>query len=350
MKKKNIIIILIIYMFFSFVNLKNTDVLTKQLFFYMLAFSFIILANKEFMRKYIRLFYIVGNLVLLYVLLFGNSINGSRAWLNIGFFSFQPSEFMKIILLIYLGYITTKYDKYKLKAFIITLIPSILTFLEPDTGNVIFYFVIYLSLIIYKEKNNKKILRFGLTTFVLLFLLLALYFFHSEYFLNIFGYQVYYRMERIVSLFDNSSYQLNRALMGIGSSGLFGNKNILSIPYQTTDFAFSYLASNLGLIGISLYLIFNLYVNLFLIREIHYQIGIDKNILFGFVSLKITQESIHMLMNIGLFPITGITLPFISYGGSSLLTYALILSYFSKGSYSMGIVDRELDYSKPVLV
>ncbi|MCH5167154.1 MAG: FtsW/RodA/SpoVE family cell cycle protein [Erysipelotrichales bacterium] len=351
MKKKNIILLLIIYMFFSLINLRGNSTLVKQLIFYCVALIFIYFYRKDFIKKYIRYLYIIFNSILLYLLLFGKSVNGSKAWISLGFFSFQPSEFMKIILLIYLSYIVTKYEKYKLKCFIITLIPSILTFLEPDTGNVVFYFVILFSIILYNEKTNKKVLLYCGVLVVLLGSLSLAYILFSDFFINIFGYSVYYRVERILTLFDNSSFQLNRALIGIGNGHLFGSSEIASIPYETTDFAFSYLVSSIGFIGALAFLGFNLYVDLYFIKHIRSSIGIDKNIMFGFVVMKIVQESIHILMNIGLFPITGITLPFISYGGSSLLSYALILGYLSKDNYSMGIGNnfgkgKALGYSK----
>ena len=348
MKKKNIILLLIIYMFFSFINLKNSDLLVKQLIFYGISFIFISFYKKDILKKYIRYLYVIFNIILLYLLLFGKSINGSKAWLSLGFFSFQPSEFMKIILLIYLSYIVTKYEKYKIKCLIATLIPSILTFLEPDTGNVVFYFVIFFSVILYNEKNNKKLFLYCGILILLLASASIFYILYSDYFISIFGYSAYYRLERILTLFDNSSFQLNRALIGIGNAHFFGSDNIASIPYQTTDFAFSYLVSNIGFVGSFIFLVFNLYVDLYLLKQIRFEVGIDKNIFFGFVVMKIVQESIHILMNIGLFPITGITLPFISYGGSSLLSYALILGFLSKDNYYSKDIgkDKEMDYSK----
>lgn len=351
MKKKNIIIILIIYMFFSFINLKTTTVLPKQILFYVISIILICIYKKDIVSKNIRILYIIFNAILLYLLLFGKDINGSKAWLNLGTFSFQPSEFMKVVLILYLSYVATKYEKYKLKCLIITLIPAILTFLEPDTGNVVFYFVTYIGIIFYKEGNIKSIIKYGLVVIGAVLLLVLAYLNFSDYFIHIFGYSAYYRIERIFSLFNNDSYQLNRALIGIGSSHLFGSDKIVSIPYQTTDFAFSYLASNIGFIGTLIYLLFNLYVDLYLIKQVKYSIGQKRLVMFSFVTMKIVQESIHIFMNIGLFPITGITLPFISYGGSSLLSYAFLLGYISMDNYSMmDSKDKGQDYNKLVLV
>lgn len=328
MEKKNIIRFLIIYMFFSFVNLRNTDLLIKQFFFYVIGFVLLMIVNKN-LKKYIAYVYVIFNGLLLYLLLFGKAINGSKAWINLSFISFQPSEFMKIILIIYLAVIANKYPKYRLKCFIITLIPSILTFLEPDTGNVLFYLVIYATTILYKEDNIKKYIKPIICLIIVGVMGISLCFIFKDYFINIFGYSMFYRLERIFSLFDNSSFQLNRALIGMGNGYLFGSEYIVSIPYETTDFAFSYLVSNVGYFVSLGFLIFNLSFDYYLINGLKYKIGVDRLILFSFIVMKLVQESIHILMNIGLFPITGITLPFISYGGSSLITYFIILAYLS---------------------
>lgn len=331
MEKKNIIRFLIVYMFFSFVNLKNTDLLVKQFFFYVVGFIILMIIKKN-IKKYISYIYIIFNGLLLYLLLFGKAINGSKAWINLSFISFQPSEFMKIILIVYLSIIANKYPKYRLKCFIITLIPSILTFLEPDTGNVLFYLVILCSVLIYKENNIKRFIKPLVGFSILCVLLIVLCFSFKDYFINIFGYSMFYRLERILSLFDNTSYQLNRALIGMGSGYLFGSSQIVSIPYETTDFAFSYLVANVGYFIALGFLIFNMSFDYYCINGLKYNVGVDRLILFTFIVMKLVQESIHILMNIGLFPITGITLPFVSYGGSSLITYFIILAYLSSHS------------------
>lgn len=351
MKKKNIIIILIIFMFFSFINLRSTNLLTKQFLFYVIAITIIYFYKNDIVSKNIRLLYIIFNALLLYLLLFGKEVNGSKAWITLGLFSFQPSEFMKIILIIYLSFIATKYEKYKLKCFFITLIPAILTFLEPDTGNVVFYFVTYFSILYFKEGNVKSLVKYAVVLSCIFLFVFIAYLKFSNYFIELFGYSVYYRVERIFSLLNNDSYQLNRALIGIGSSHLFGSKSIVSIPYETTDFAFSYLVSNIGFIGSCVFLLFNTYTIYYFINCIRHNVGVKRLAMFSFVSMYIVQSSIHILMNIGLFPITGITLPFISYGGSSILSYALMLAILSKDSYSMvDSMGMERDYNRLVSV
>lgn len=168
MKNKLILLLLIIFFIISILTIySTTNILPsyykfihyKQLIWYVLGFFiiFILYKNKNgFFYKYDKLLYIIFNIFLLLVLIFGEITNGSKAWFNIpGIGSFQPSEFMKIILIIFLSNILNKANKHDLKSefitiikcLIITLIPAILTFLEPDTGNVIIYFIILFTMI-----------------------------------------------------------------------------------------------------------------------------------------------------------------------------------------------------------
>ena len=229
---------------------------------------------------------------------------------------------MKVVLIIILSYISYK-KYYVIKSFILTLIPAILTFLEPETGNVIFYFLILLSILFFRSKSNnflKIAISFSIFITSVLF---SLYYFYNNFFISIFGSNIFYRIDRVVG-FLNSNYQLDQSLIAIGTSHLFGGKTGAFIPEAKTDFAFSLLISKIGFIGICGYLLINFIFNMLVLKKTSRQSGVMKLITLSFISLKIFQESIAYLMNIGLFPITGITLPFISYGGCK---YHILLFY-----------------------
>lgn len=345
--------ILICFYMFSLNNIAsvNTDFLTKQIIWFFLSFIIIYVIYKISFKNLIKYFffmYIFLNICLLYLLIFGNSINGSRAWIKFSFLSFQPSEFMKPVLIVILSVISNK-DKYILKSIILTFIPSVLTFLEPDTGNVIFYIVILISVLFYKTKNIKRIVKYLLLGLIFVISFILLYFLKNELFISIFGTSFFYRMDRLVYFFINSSYQLNNALISIGSSGLFGHtSDLIYIPEAITDFAFSLLISNTGLIGMFIYIILNMLFNIILIHKIKMSNEVISLIIFSYLVVKVVQESIHMLMNIGLFPIIGITLPFISYGGSSLLSSSMLIGLFIKMDEDNTLDYNILDYSNQV--
>ena len=313
---KRIVIFLILFCIISLANLYqySIDIFSKQLIWYFLGFISLFILNKFNIKSYrfVFILYLILNVLLLYLLLFGDSINGSKAWIKIFNFSFQPSEFMKVVLIILLSY--TSLISKKL-TFLYFLIPSVLTFLEPDTGNVIFYILIYLSVV--GIKFNKYILLvFLIGVFVLL---------NSSLLVDIIGVDIFYRLDRFIYFKDN--YQLNMALLGISNSGIYGIQEMVSVPEAITDFMFTFNIMNYGLIGLVVYLVINLSFNIFLIEKLDDLIGIDKLILRTFIVMKLFQEGIHIGMNVGFLPITGITLPFISYGGSSLISYVFILSF-----------------------
>ena len=280
--------------------------------------------NFNYIKKYSLLIYIVSIFLLIYVLFFGKVINGSRSWINLFGISIQPSEFAKIGLLLCLDkYIETKYDF--IKSIILLIIPSVLTFLQPDTGTVLFYLVIYFSIFI--SMGLKKRYYIGIFSLVgiVLFSFFYLYFFKSDLFINIFGTSFFYRIDRIVNFTRNEGYQINNALIGIGNGGLFGNgmKYVIYIPEVITDFMFANILTIFGFVGGVFVLILFLYLDILLVKDI-FIIKKHKFYVIGLFGLFLYQQAQHILMDIGLLPITGITLPFVSYGGSSLISYFIL--------------------------
>ena len=360
--KYQIIIPLIFFFVISYISIysasksfSSSDILTKQVIWYIIGFLVILITSKvkcKMIIDYSPFLYVIGNVMLLGLLIFGKEINGSKCWFiipKIG--SFQPSEFMKLILIItnvkVFRYFEQKYNnsftfKTDLKIFLsvmlITALPSILTFLEPDTGMVIIYFLI----------STVMLFAFGIrkSIFIILILLIGIfmaaflyfYFNYQDNFINIFGTSFFYRIDRLLNWSNKSGMQITHAIAAIKASGFFGfgiGNTPIYIPEPHTDFIFSVYASNTGLVGsvilIILIIIFD--EGLFSIASKSSDKSF-KYVVVGFSTMIIYQQVQNIGMNIGILPITGITLPFISYGGSSLLSYmlgiALILNYDSK--------------------
>ena len=301
--------------------------LNKQILFLVIGiilFFAVIKLNFNRIEKYSLIMYFFCVLMLIYVLLFGNVINGSKAWISIFGIGIQPSEFAKITLLLCFNkYIKTKYGL--LKGIILLIIPSILTFLEPDTGAVLFYLVMFFS--IFVSIGLKKIYYFSIFGFigVSIILFFYLYFFKSELFINVFGTNFFYRIDRIINFIDNEGYQINNALISIGNGYLFGNgsKYIIYIPEAITDFMFANILTIYGFFGgVVVFMIF-LFIDINLIRDINI-LKSHKFYVIGLFALFMYQQIQHIMMNIGLLPIMGITLPFVSYGGSSLISYFIL--------------------------
>ena len=319
-------------------NLGN--IFIKQLIYYGIGIIILLISfyKKNEIIKYHFIFYLTVNFLLLILLFLGISINGSKCWIIIGPISFQPSEFMKIFLIITIAKILSKNRNKKnikdeliilIEIFIIFLIPTILTFLEPDTGVVIIYFIISISMILYRGINKKWYIIFLIILFIITLSITILYFINKDLLMNILGDNIYYRLDRILNWSKGSGYQLENSLITIGSSGLlgFGFNNIpLYYPEASTDFIFTTFSSNFGFIGNIILIIIMIIFDNNIITIIKGKINLtDKYILVGIFSMILYQQFQNISMTIGLLPITGITLPFISYGGSSLLSYMFII-------------------------
>lgn len=315
----------------------------KQLIFYIIGFILIIFVNKiklSSLYKYSLYFYIF-NIILLICLFFTNEINGSHSWYNLKIISIQPSEFMKIALILLLSEVIYEFYKKEKKiktkreallifiCFIIVLIPSILCFMQPDTGSVFIYFTILFVMLFTSGISKKWFIIFFSFLVVILLLFFTLYFLKQDLFISIFGSNFFYRMDRIINFYNGSGMQLNNSLIAISSSGILGhgfNNTPIYFPEAGTDFIFTVFSSNLGLLGSTILIIFLLFFNIYFINLSKSVTSLkDKYTIVGIISVFIFQYVQNIGMVIGLFPITGITLPFISYGGSSLLSNMILV-------------------------
>lgn len=366
----NIIIPIILFCMISIITISSAstylspslgNLALKQGIWYIAGLLLVIIIFKitnEKLYKHAWFFYILGNILLLCLLLFAPAINNSKCWFVIpGIGSFQPSEFMKIGLMLVLSIMISNFrKKYKkptineefifiLKTMVIVLIPSILTFLEPDTGAVIIYFVIYFFMMFASGIRIRWFIILAIIILALLGFILGSYFFNETLFVKIFGNDLFYRLERIFSWKNGNGLQLENALAAIGSAGIFGhgyNQTPIYFPESGTDFIFAVFASNFGLFGsiilISLIVFFDGKLIQLAMKKIDLK---DRFVLAGIIGMLVFQQIQNIGMTIGLFPITGITLPFISYGGSSLLSYMIIvgiaLNINEKGEKSYSI-------------
>ena len=334
-----IINIKFIYIFSFYLTKDTYSLVIRQSLFYLILIIIIFVLLKikpEKLFKYSFYIYIANILLLVLVLMFGKEVNGTKAWFNIPIIgTFQPSEFMKIGLILYLAKII---DKQKLnnfkdeimlvtKVLIITIVPSVFTFLEPDTGAVLIYFIIALTMLF----TSKLRIRWFIILFVSLFLIIGvlfyLYIFETDLFIKLFGNSMFYRFDRIFDWGNSSGMQLENSIISIGSSGYLGHgiSNILLyFPEGHTDFIFSSFASIYGLVGMIILIVTIIWFDTSLIKTKTNKRKY-KYIIAGVVGALIYQQIQNISMTIGLMPITGITLPFISYGGSSLISYMFLL-------------------------
>ncbi len=254
----------------------------------------------------------------------GYSVNGATRWLRFGALSFQPSEFARFALVIYLAYSMSK-KKDDLKDFYIGFVPHL------------FILCIFTTLIFFQPDFGSVLILWGITWIMLyvggvriLYLLSPLIFLlPAAYFLIITSA---YRLKRMISFWDpwqysiDEGYQITHSLMTFGTGGIWGTgigkgyQKLFYLPEPHTDFIFSVIGEELGLCGVLI--IIGLY---FLILWKGIKIAKNAKDYFGsFMAVGITsaiaiQVCVNMGVVVGLLPTKGLTLPFLSYGGTSLL-------------------------------
>lgn len=349
---KRILLLLIIFSAISVVTIYLSESLLvevnnyyiKQIIWYVIGFIlifFILKIGNKNIYKYAWAFYIISNILLFLLLFLAAPINEAKCWFTIkGIGTIQPSEFAKIALIILLAKECDSFKekhpnpsindefKFLIKIVLILIPPSFLTFLEPDTGVVLIYFIITIVMLFILGIRYRWFVFLGLSCIIILSIILSIYFLNQELFISIFGNSFFLRINRLLDWSNKTGYQLEKSLTSIGSAGLFGHGfNIkLYIPEPQTDFIFAIYSSAFGLFGsfvlLSLICLFDLkLINL----GIKTKKNVDRYILSGIIGMLIYQQFQNIGMTYGLVPITGITLPFISYGGSSLLSYMIIM-------------------------
>ena len=221
--------------------------------------------GNKFLYNNAYIFYLVGVLLLVLVLFFGKEINNARCWFVIPYIgSFQPSEFMKIFLIITLSRMINDYNeeknsnnineefKFLLKVLVVVGIPSILTFIEPDTGAVIIYFIITIVMLFIGGIRARWFIFTLSILLVIGAIFLGIYFLNQDLFIEIFGTSFFYRMDRILNWSNSTGLQLTNGLTAIGSAGITGhgfNNTPIYFPEMQTDFIFAVFSSNFGFIG-----------------------------------------------------------------------------------------------------
>ena len=336
-----IILLFSLGLFFSLVStsLIASDKLdTNNYFFFFKHLAYILigmvtlvffssLTEKNLFRISIYLFFITLFFLFL-VPIFGTEVKGSKRWLNLFFLpQFQPIELLKPFIIIFVATILCSeknyniYIKYLLT--IIAIIPTgLLLIMQPDIGQTLLVFLSWAILVFISGINLLFILLF--ISFAILVLLYVVFFIPKFIYIK----------SRILSFFNpdggTHNFQSDKAIEAISSGGFFG-KGIgegtlkTRVPEAHTDYIVSVISEEFGVIAIILLLI----LFLFFIYSVFKKIYLEKSekiklVLTGAISLIIFQALIHLGVNIRLFPTTGMTLPFLSYGGSSIVGVSIL--------------------------
>jgi rod shape determining protein RodA len=306
----------------------------------LVAFFCVLLIDYSKLAKYGKLIYAVNLLLLLGTLFLGTETKGAQAWIEIGSFKFQPAEVVKTLLILGLaqflvsrvGKLNTFKDLFPV--FIYVAIPLLLILKQPDLGTGLVYVAIMLGMLL--AAGASPGLLFLLVGSGIGLVALAIYgHFTWDWWLPLEDYQINRLIIFIDPMIDprDAGWNVIQSQIAVGSGGLWGkgwgmgSQNINDfLPEQWTDFIFCVLAEEFGFVGsvIMLVLFFYLiYRGIMIAREAKDTYG--TLIAIGVVSMFIFHILQNIGMSIGIMPITGIPLPFVSYGGSSLLANMIAL-------------------------
>jgi len=288
------------------------------------------LLDLEVGRQIYHYLYVGVLALLIIVFLLGVETRGVLRWIPLGPFQFQPSEFAKPVLILFLaGFWSTHSPIFKniLKSFLIILPMVVLIFKQPDLGTALTLIVVWSIMLI---GANISLVKLAVMSGAALLLTPLTWFFLRDY-----------QKERILSFLSPSQdplgmgYNVIQSTIAVGSGQFWGRglgrgtqSRLRFLPEFRTDFVFASIAEELGFLASALVLI--LYGIIFgrafqILGKIRSKF--DSLVLFGVLGILFFQVTVNIGMNIGILPITGITLPLLSYGGSSMLSTLISLSF-----------------------
>ena len=329
------VVILIAISLVTLISL-NFSFFQSQLIFFIVgifAFFFFSQTNYKILGIYSKPIYIISLILLLLVLFLGIESRGAIRWIEILGFRFQFSEILKPFLAVSFASFLIEKKRYNLNSFLnifLFLFPiALLIFLQPDLGDALIYVGVVLAVVIYLGFSIKYFVALFAPLFVVMPLIWSIL--HD------------YQKQRVLTFLDpgkdplGTSYNVIQSVIAVGSGMLMGKglgqgtqSGLRFLPERHTDFIFATISEQLGFIGAIIILIcFG-----FILYKI-YQIFLNTNDKFCktfsvivFFSFLI-QIFVNVGMNMGIIPIVGVTLPFVSYGGSSLLSNFIFLGLLS---------------------
>lgn len=322
----------------------------KQLIWIVISiFVFFIFSNIDFhflRRSNILIFlYIFTASLLGFLFLAGSVFQGARSWFDLGIASFQPTDFAKLVLVLMLAkyfsrrHIEIANIKHILISGIYALIFFILVLLQPDFGSAIIIFLVWLGMVMVSGISRKHlglVFLAGITTFALLWF---------------YGFESYQK-QRILTFvhpladIHGAGYNAYQSTVAVGSGQLWGKgiglgtqSKLQFLPEYQTDFIFAAFAEEWGFVGVMvIFLLFGILIWRIIIHANFGESNFETLYALGLAIFFLTHFVLHVGINVGLLPITGTTIPFISYGGSHLLTeFAGLGILMGMRKYSRGV-------------
>jgi rod shape determining protein RodA len=291
--------------------------------------------------------YAVSVLSLIFVAVFGHTANGAQRWISLGVFLFQPSELMKVTIIITLARYFDDHksnEPYLLRELfvplLIVMLPCVLILKQPDLGTALMIVIVSASIVLFIGMNWKSILIAMAS--VLVVLPVAWHFLKD------------YQKDRLLTFLSPESdplgagYHIIQSMIAIGSGGFLGKgflkgsqTQLKFLPEQQTDFVFSVFAEEWGFIGgVVLMVMFISLIIWSLKIALHSKDLLGTILAFGITALIAWQVLINMGMVLGMLPVVGIPLPFLSYGGSAMVSLLVSIGLLMNVSVRRFILQR----------
>jgi cell division protein FtsW len=324
-------------------EVSGTYFYTRQLLYVIMSFAIVffmafIMNVKVLKQPKVQQWMMIGIFVLLLItLVIGKNINGSKSWINLGFMNLQASELLKIAIILYLPFMIEKKmpavrNKIKLISAPIILVASCvaLVFLQKDVGQTLLILIIFFSIIFYAGIGVHNILKYGIMVAIAGILISIL--------VLIAGLLPSYLEARFSTLTNpfsaesGTGYHISNSLMAIGNGGLFGRglgNSIMKLGYLPephTDFIFAVICEELGLVGG----LFVIILEFFIVYRA-FQLANKTNSYFyklvcvGIASYIGSQTFVNLGGISATIPLTGVPLPFISFGGSAMISLSIAM-------------------------
>lgn len=319
--------------------------------------------------------YIFSLILLVAVLFFGKTVYGAKSWLSLGSIGFQPSEFAKIGVILFLSHFLTRQRKNinNPKDFLLIIgysfLPILLLLLQPDMGTVIVYIIITAVILFWSGVDLFWFFLilspivvlfaslFGIASFILSMLIVfsLLFYFKKNIFVNasiivlnmaaayLFDYGLNFlkphqqkRIETFINPMSDplgAGYNILQTKVAIGSGGLLGKgflqgnqTQLRYIPEQWTDFIYCVIGEEFGFIGsVAVIILFVILFSRLIYIATHTKNKFGSMVIIGALALLLTHFAINIGMNLGVAPVIGLPLPFLSYGGSSLIVNMILM-------------------------
>ena len=296
--------------------------------------------------------YLIGLLSLLLLFVFGDVTLGAQRRFDLGFLAFQPSDPIKLIIIILLAkYFSKRHTvigdfRHILVSGLYILVPFILIFLQPDLGTAAILFFLWFGMVLVagiKFRHVATVFVIGTTVFALLW-----QFAFAEY-----------QQQRILTFLNpvediqGAGWNAYQSQVAVGSGQIFGKgigygtqSKLLFLPEYQTDFIFAAFAEEWGFSGVLLlFLIFSILIWRLLYLATKVQTNFECLFIVGVAIFFVSHFFVHIGMNIGVLPVTGLTMPFMSYGGSHLLTgfvaLGMVMAMRYTGVTKRGIIEGD---------